>query len=57
MGLSLVLEATWRTPVVEAMPKIMSETKWADMAAVEVDGDHVSGEGHGRGQGMIEEAI
>ena len=57
MGLSLVLEATWRTPVVEAMPEITSETKWADMAVVEVDGDRASGERRGRGQGMIEEAI
>ena len=39
------------------MPEITSETKWADMAVVEVDGDRASGEGRGRGQGMIEEAI
>ena len=43
--------------MVEAMPEITSETKWADMAAVEVDGDRASGERRGRGQGMIEEAI
>jgi len=42
---------------VEATPEITLETKWADMAAVEVDGDRASGEGRGRGQGMIEEAI
>ena len=43
--------------MVEAMPEITSETKWADMAAVEVDGDRASGERHGRGQEMREEAI